>query len=84
MTKKESSGTKVTRTASSVHRDSGASKIAQTLAGSALAQAHTSKVSSSTTAKVAAKALNDGRTSAVTRTLAGSVLTQRPGGGKNR
>lgn len=80
MSKKESSGPKVTRTASSVLRDSGASKTAKTLAGSALAQAHTGKVSSSTTATAAAKALNDGRTSASTKTLAGSVLTQRPAG----
>lgn len=80
MTKKnESSGPKVTRTASSVLRDGGASKIAKSLAGSALAQARTAKSSTATTARTAAKALNDGRTSASTKTLAGSVLTQRPG-----
>ena len=37
MTKREQSGPKVTRTASSVLRDPGASKTAKSLAGSALA-----------------------------------------------
>lgn len=77
--KHESSGPKVTRTASSVLRDSGGSKTAKSLAGSTLAQAGTRKVSSATTARTAAKALNDRRTSAGTKALAGSVLTQRPG-----
>jgi len=80
MTKKnESSGPKVTRTASSVLRDGSASKTAKSLAGSALAQVRMTKPSTATTARTAAKALNDGRTSASTKTLAGSVLTQRPG-----
>ncbi len=79
MTKKnESSGPKVTRTASSVLRDGGASKTSKSLAGSALVQARTTKSSTATTARTAAKALNDGRTSASTKTLAGSVLTQHP------
>ena len=77
MAKNESSGSKVTRTASSVLRDSGASKTAKSLAGSALAQAHTTKQSSAVTAHTAAKALNDGRSSSSTKTLAGSVLTQK-------
>lgn len=77
MSKREQSGPKVTRTASSVLRDSGASKTAKSLAGSALAQSGTSKQSSKATASTAAKALNDGRTSSSTRTLAGSVLTQK-------
>ena len=78
MSKREQSGPKVTRTASSVLRDPGASKTAKSLAGSALAQAGTIKQSSSATARTAGKALNDGRTSASTRSLAGSVLTQKP------
>lgn len=41
MSKREQSGPKVTRTASSVLRDPGASKTAKSLAGSALAQANT-------------------------------------------
>ncbi len=82
MAKNESSGSKVSRTASSVLRDSGASKTAKSLAGSALSQTKSSHTSSATTARTAAKALNDGRTSASTKTLAGSVLTQRPGKGK--
>ena len=77
MAKKESSGPKVTRTASSVLRDAGASKTAKSLAGSALAQAHTNQQSSAATAHTAAKALNDGRSSRSTKTLAGSVLTQK-------
>lgn len=78
MTKREQSGSKVTRTASSVLRDPGTSKTAKSLAGSALAQAGTSKESSAGTARTAAKALTDGRTSTSTRSLAGSVLTQKP------
>ena len=78
MSKREHSGPKVTRTASSVLRDPGASKTAKSLAGSALAQANTSKQSSAKTATTAAKALNDGRTSTSTRSIAGSVLTQKP------
>jgi hypothetical protein len=77
MAKKESSGPKVIRTASSVLRDAGASKTAKSLAGSALAQAHTNKQSSPATAHTASKALTDGRSSSSTKTLAGSVLTQK-------
>lgn len=77
MAKNESSGPKVTKTASAVLRDSGASKTAKSLAGSALSQAHTNKQSSTATAHTAAKALNDGRTSRATKSLAGSVLTQK-------
>ena len=77
MAKNESSGSKVTKTASSVLRDPGASQTAKSLAGSTLSQAHTTKQSSATTAHTAAKALNDGRTSASTKSLAGSVLTQK-------
>lgn len=77
MSKKESSGPKVTKTASSALRDPGASKTAKSLAGSTLAQAHTTKQSSAATAHTAAKALNDGRTSKATKSLAGSVLTQQ-------
>lgn len=79
MSQNEQSGPKVVSIASSVLRDPNASKTAKSLAGSALAQAGTTKESSEATATTAAKALNDGRTSASTRTLAGSVLTQKPG-----
>lgn len=77
MAKNESSGSKVTKTASSVLRDPGASKTAKSLAGSTLAQAHTNKQSSTATAHTAAKTLNDGRSSPSTKSLAGSVLTQK-------
>lgn len=73
----EKSGPRVTKTASAVLRDPGASKIAKSLAGSALAQAHTTKQSSAKSATTASNALNDGRTSKSTRSLAGSVLTQK-------
>lgn len=78
MSKREQSGPKVSRAASSVLRDPGASKTAKSLAGSALAQTGTSKQSSTAAASTAAKALNDGRTSATTKSLGGSVLTQKP------
>ncbi|EQD44234.1 hypothetical protein B1B_13598, partial [mine drainage metagenome] len=71
MAKKESSGPKVTKTASAVLRNPGASKTAKSLAGSTLSQAHTNKQSSAATAHTAAKALNDGRTSKATKSLAG-------------
>lgn len=77
MSKKESSGPKVAKTAASVLRDPGASKTAKSLAGSTLAQANTTKQSSAVTARTAAKALNDGRTSPTTKSMAGSVLTQK-------
>jgi hypothetical protein len=77
MAKNESSGSKVTKTASAVLRDPDASKTAKSLAGSTLAQAHTTKQSSAATAHTAAKALNDRRTSPSTKSMAGSVLTQK-------
>jgi len=78
MAKREQSGPRVTHLASTVLRDPSASKTAKSLAGSALAQAHTPKQSTATTARTAAKALHDGRTNASTKSLAGSVLTQKP------
>jgi hypothetical protein len=77
MAKNEKTGSNVSKTASAVLRDAGASKAAKSLAGSALAQTHTKKKSSVTVAKTAAKVLQDGRTAASTKTLAGSVLTQK-------
>ena len=77
MSKKEQSGPKVTKAAAKVLGSATASPTAKSLAGSALAQAKTSKQSSPTTATKAAKALTDGRTSKTTKSLAGSVLTQK-------
>ncbi|MGH8049121.1 MAG: hypothetical protein ACREPB_00515 [Arenimonas sp.] len=77
MAKNEKTGPKVTKTAAAVLRDPGASKTAKSMAGSALAQAHTGKQTSPAAEKVAAKVLNDGRTTAATKSLAGSVLTQK-------
>lgn len=79
MSKKEQSGPKVTKAAAKVLGSATASPTAKSLAGSALAQAKTSKQSSPATATAtkAAKALTDGRTSKTTKSLAGSVLTQK-------
>lgn len=77
MAKNESTGSKVTKIASSVLRNPTASATAKSLAGAALAQANTTKQSTPATARTAAKALNDGRSSATTQKLAGSVLTQK-------
>lgn len=77
MAKNESSGPKVTKTASSVLRDPHSSKTAKSLAGSTLAQANTTKQTSAALARTAAKALTDGRTRPSTKSLAGSVLTQK-------
>ncbi|TDR38376.1 hypothetical protein DFR29_12148 [Tahibacter aquaticus] len=77
MAKNEKTSSPVTKIASSVLRDSSASKAAKSLAGSALSQFRTTKQSSATTAHTAANALNDGRTSPAPKTLAGSVLTQK-------
>lgn len=78
MSKKEQTGGRVSKAASSVLRNPNASPIAKSLAGSSLAQTQTAKTTSAAVATTAAKALNDGRTSNTTRTLAGSVLTQKP------
>lgn len=77
MAKNEKSSPRVARTASSVLRDSGSSKTAKSLAGSALSQAKPSNETSKPIASKAAKALDDGRSSRTTKTLAGSVLTQK-------
>lgn len=77
MSRNEKTGSRVTKSASAVLRDPGASTAAKSLAGSALAQANTPKQTSPAVARTAAKALNDGRTSTTTRALAGSVLTQK-------
>lgn len=77
MSKNEQTGGRVTKAASSVLRNPSASAAAKSLAGSALAQTHTSKQTSVAVAKTAANALNDGRTNTTTKTLAGSVLTQK-------
>jgi len=78
MSRNEKTGPRVTKTAALVLRDPNASALAKSLAGSGLAQAHTTKQTSPAVARTAAKALNDGRTSTTTRALAGSVLTQKP------
>ncbi len=53
MAKNEKTGSKVTQTASAALRDPGASKTAKSVAGSALAQANTSKHTTAATATTA-------------------------------
>ena len=72
----KSSGSKTTALAAKILKSSGASQIQKQLAGSVLAQAHTSKVSSDAVAHKASVALNNPHSSNVTKHLAGSVLSQ--------
>ena len=67
----------MTKTAAKVLSSANTSPSAKSLAGSALAQAKTTKQSLQATATKAPKALNDGRTSKTMKSLAGSVLTQK-------
>lgn len=78
MSKKEQTGGRVSKTASSVLRNPNASPTAKSLAGSALAQTHTNKTTSTPLARTAAKVLDNPRSSTTTKRLAGSVLTQKP------
>lgn len=75
----ERTSSKVASQASKTLQNPNASATAKSLAGSALAQAGTAKVTSPAVAQKASAALQDGRTSAATKTLAGSTLTQKPG-----
>ena len=72
----KSSGSKATSLAAKTLNNSGASQIQKQLAGSVLAQAHTSKVTSDAVAHKASSALNNPHSSSVTKQLAGSVLSQ--------
>jgi hypothetical protein len=77
MAKKEHTSNRVATEASKTLHSPSASKTAKSLAGSVLAQSHTSKDTSAKVASKAAKALNDGRTSKTTKSIAGSALTQK-------
>lgn len=79
MAKNERTGAKVASKAAATLRDGAASKTSKSLAGSALSQARTKKISSSESASLASKALNSKGSSKTTKSLAGSVLTQRAG-----
>ena len=77
MSKSEKTSAKVGSKASGVLRSPTSSKVAKSIAGSALAQSKTNKQTSATVASKAARVLDDGRSSAKNKTIAGSVLTQK-------
>lgn len=72
----KSTGSKVASTAGRTLGSAGASQIQKSLAGSALAQAGTSKVTSKTMETKASAALQNNRSSADTKALAGSLVSQ--------
>jgi hypothetical protein len=72
----KSTGNKVTATAARTLRDPNASGIQKSLAGSALAQAGTSKVTSKAMETKASAALKSAQSSVMTKELAGSVTSQ--------
>lgn len=78
MSKSEKTSRGVGSKASSVLKDSSASKSAKSIAGSVLSQAKTNKVTSKEVATKAARALDNPRTNSTNKTIAGSALTQKP------
>jgi hypothetical protein len=76
MANTKQTGHDVSKLASKVLQNPNASNIQKTLAGSALAQAHSTKATSSAVEKVAAKALQGDHYSKTTKSLAGSVVSQ--------
>jgi hypothetical protein len=72
----KATGGKIASTAGSTLRDSGASKIQKSLAGSALAQTGTSKVTGQAMEAKASAALQSKTSSATTKALAGSIVSQ--------
>jgi hypothetical protein len=75
MSKKHTSSREASK-AADILRDPQASKIAKSLAGSALRQTDPKAVTSPEMAEKAAKALESGKTSKDTKSLAGTVLAQ--------
>lgn len=76
MANKNQTGHTIAKLASKVLQSSTASNIQKTLAGSALAQTHTTKTTSSSVEKIAAKALQSDHYSKTTKSLAGSIVSQ--------
>jgi len=72
----KSTGGKVASTAGRTLRNPNASQVQRSLAGSALAQAGTSKVTSKAMETRASAALQSQTSSATTKTLAASVVSQ--------
>jgi hypothetical protein len=83
MTKKHTSPREASK-AGEILRDPNASKIAKSLAASALRQTDPNAVTSPEMAEKAAKALESGKTSEDTKSLAGTVLAQAEHSPKNR
>lgn len=77
MSKNEKTSKAVASKAAKVLTSPNSNKTAKSLAGSALAQAGTSKKTSARVASTAAKVLDDNRSAKSTKSLAGSVLTQK-------
>jgi hypothetical protein len=77
MAKNEKTSSSVASKASKVLNSASSSKVAKSIAGSALSQAVKNRVTSSRVATKAAKALDDGRSGRTTKSIAGSVLTQK-------
>ena len=77
MSKNEKTSPKVASAASTILRSSSATKIERSVAGSALSQARTAKVTSAAVAAKAARTLDRVKASAASKSVAGSVLTQK-------
>jgi hypothetical protein len=75
MAKKHTSSREASKAGAILH-DPNASKIAKSLAGSALRQTDPAAVTSPEMAEKAARVLESGRTSEETKSLAGTVLAQ--------
>lgn len=76
MTNKKKSSKKMASNAASVLKDTNASKIQKTLAGSVLSQASTSNQTGSEMETVASKVLQSDKYNDETKSLAASVLSQ--------
>ena len=75
-TNKKQTSQSVASLAAEILKNPNASQIQKTLAGSALAQAHTNKQTGESVESTASKALQSDKYNETTKTLAGSVLSQ--------
>lgn len=76
MSNKKQTGRGIASLASKVLQNPNASNIQKTLAGSALSQSHTSRITSSKVETIAGKALQSDHYSQITKSLAGSIISQ--------
>ena len=77
MAKNEKTSSRVATKASSVLSSPTATPKAKSIAGSALSQAGSAKITSKGVASKASSQLGDGRVSKTNKAIAGSVLTQK-------